>query len=149
MCNLSTDRRRQMLRSISVIGRSRSLTRYRYGLRTPQCGIDWPAKGDSMRQTGRLGLVLLALSLPAAVPAADSGKKIPLRNGAGGVGLDDMKYAAGLSSVVVPAGRTGRIDLIDPESHALTSISGFSTAAAGTGHGEGTTSADEGDGFLF
>lgn len=85
----------------------------------------------------------------AAFGAAQPGKKIPLPRGNGGVGLDDMKYAPGLGSIVVPAGRTGMIDLIDPKTGALTSIGGFSTSAPGTDHGEGTTSADEGDGFLF
>jgi hypothetical protein len=96
------------------------------------------------------GALLFFLGCAGVATAADPpGKRIPLPNGTGGVGLDDMKYAPALGSVVVPAGRTGMIDLIDPKTGVITSIGGFSTSAPGTGHGEGTTSADEGDGFLF
>jgi len=98
------------------------------------------------RRPAFIAAVLLAA---AAIGAAPSGRKIPLPKGTGGVGLDDMKYAPGLGAVVVPGGRTGLIDLVDPKSGAITSIGGFSTSAPGTEHGEGTTSADEGDGFLF
>jgi len=97
----------------------------------------------------RRALVAVFLLAAAAVGAAPSGRRIPLPKGTGGVGLDDMRYAPGLGAVVVPAGRTGMIDLIDPKTGAITSIGGFSTSAAGTDHGDGTTSADEGDGFLF
>ena len=103
-----------------------------------------------MPRIGLLGLTFFALSLSSVAAGAEPRRKaIPLPQGAGGIGLDDMKYAPGLGAVLVPAGRTGRIDLIDPKTDAITSIGGFSTAAAGTGHGEGTTSVDEGDGFLF
>ena len=93
-------------------------------------------------------LIAVVLFAGAAFGAAP-GRRIPLPKGTGGVGLDDMKFAPGLGAVVVPGGRTGMIDLVDPKTGAITSIGGFSTSAAGTDHGDGTTSADEGDGFLF
>jgi len=102
-----------------------------------------------MPRARSLRFALLAVLLAAAVSAAPGGKTIPLPDGAGGVGLDDMGWAPSLGRIVVPAGRTGRIDLIDPSGGPMTEIPGFSVTAAGTGHGGGTTSADEGPGLLF
>jgi hypothetical protein len=53
--------------------------------------------------------------------------------------------------VIAPAGRTGKLDLIDPKTQEVESIAGFSTETDkfGGGHGEGTTSADVGGGFIF
>ncbi len=86
---------------------------------------------------------------PAPPPVTLTAEPLPLPGGEGGIGLDDLAFAPGLRQVVVPAGRTGRIDLIDPESRKLREISGFKEAPAGAEHGGGTTSADEGQGFLF
>jgi DNA-binding beta-propeller fold protein YncE len=87
----------------------------------------------------------------AAKPSPDAPKPtaIVLPDGAGGIGFDDMGFARGLRKVIVPAGRTGNLVLIDPDSRALTAISGFTKSAGGGGHGDGTTSADEGAGLLF
>jgi len=52
--------------------------------------------------------------------------------------------------VMVPAGRTGKLDLIDPDSKQVEEIGGFSAQASyGGGHGEGITSADAGRGLIF
>jgi len=81
---------------------------------------------------------------------AKSPATIQLPNGEGGIGLDDLRYSRRLGRVLVPAGRTGNIDLVDPVSGALTSIGGFRAKDAYSGgHGDGTTSVDEGAGFLF
>ena len=89
--------------------------------------------------------VLLLLS-----STAKAGDPIELRDGKGGIGFDDMMYSPVLRKVVVPAGRTGRLDLIDPQTGAVDPISGFSSApASGEGHGAGTTSADVGEGYIF
>ncbi|HVV48048.1 MAG TPA: hypothetical protein VHO06_00150, partial [Polyangia bacterium] len=65
-------------------------------------------------------------------------------DGAKGIGYDDLQYAPGLKRILVPAGRTGRLDLIDPATKAVVSIAGFSSAASFVGgHGQGTTSAAE------
>jgi hypothetical protein len=70
--------------------------------------------------------------------------------GEGGVGFDDLAFAPGLRQVLVPAGRTGRLDLIDPATRKVKEIGGFAASAAGAGgHGAGTTSVDEGKGYLF
>jgi hypothetical protein len=83
-----------------------------------------------------------SVSAPAATP-------IPLPDGAGGIGFDDLGFAPGLHRVLAPAGGTGNLDLVDPDTRAVTAIPGFSKSSGGAGHGNGTTSADEGGGFLF
>jgi hypothetical protein len=75
---------------------------------------------------------------------------LPLPKGEGGIGFDDLLFAPTLGRVLVPAGRSGYLDLIDPATREVTTISGFS--AQGTfvkGHGEGTTSVDVGRGMIF
>jgi DNA-binding beta-propeller fold protein YncE len=75
---------------------------------------------------------------------------IDLPGGPGGIGFDDLRFAPSLNALLVPAGRTGALDLVDPRTGAVTAISGFSkTEKFRGGHGEGTTSADEGRGYLF
>src|SRR5258705_2822568 len=82
--------------------------------------------------------------------AALAPKTIPLPGGEGGIGLDDLRYSPSLQRVLVPAGRTGSLDLIDPATCTVTTISGFgATGSFAGGHGDGTTSVDEGAGFLF
>lgn len=75
---------------------------------------------------------------------------IPLPGGEGGIGFDDLTFSPRLHRVIAPAGRTGNLDLIDPATREITAIPGFSTASGfGGGHGQGTTSADEGRGLIF
>jgi hypothetical protein len=96
-----------------------------------------------------LAAILVALTAatgdvgPAALP-------IVLPGGEGGIGFDDLTFAPGLHRLLVPAGRSGNLDLIDPATRKVVPIAGFS--AQGTfahGHGEGTTSADAGRGLIF
>src|SRR5437016_1974535 len=69
---------------------------------------------------------------------------VPLPGGLGGIGFDDLGYDAQFSKVLVPAGNTGNLDLIDPKTLAVTTITGFSAQGPFTGgHGEGITSADK------
>jgi hypothetical protein len=50
----------------------------------------------------------------------------------------------------VPGGRTGRLYLVDPRSRSVEVVEGFSRSASRErGHGEGTTSADSGQGLVF
>ncbi len=93
----------------------------------------------------------LVLTAPGAF-AADPGSvsRIALPNGSAGIGFDDLRFAPVLGRLLVPAGRTGTLDLIDPRTHSVTAIPGFGSATTyGGGHGEGVTSADEGGGWLF
>ncbi len=95
-----------------------------------------------MNIAATLAVVLLSASAtpsPLAIPG-----------GAGGIGVDDLRFSNELHEVLVPAGRTGRLDLVDPASGAVASVEGFSKAERReSGHGEGTTSADTGQGFVF
>ena len=87
---------------------------------------------------------------PSPASSALAAEAYPLPGGTGGIGFDDMLFARGLKKIVVPAGRTGKLVIIDPESHERIAIGGFNAAERHErGHGEGTTSADEGRGFLF
>jgi len=75
---------------------------------------------------------------------------IPLPGGEGGIGFDDLTFAPDLKRLLVPAGRSGNLDLIDPATRQITPIVGFSAQGKGTaGHGDGTTSADAGRGMIF
>ncbi len=103
-----------------------------------------------------LSTVLLAVCLHSAAAAQPPAARVlpaepvALPGGEGGVGLDDLTFAPGLRRVLVPAGRTGRLDLIDPASRQLREIAGFQASAAGAGgHGAGTTSVDEGGPYLY
>jgi hypothetical protein len=89
-----------------------------------------------------IGLALLTF--------AGSATPLPLPDGAPGIGFDDLRYSRELGRVLVPAGRSGFLDLIDPATQKVTAIGGFSKAASyGEGHGQGVTSVDVGAGLLF
>ena len=89
-------------------------------------------------------LMLGATGRVAGAPSAPELQSIAVPDGAKGIGYDDLQYAPGLKRILVPAGRTGRLVLIDPATKAVVSIAGFSSAASfGGGHGQGTTSAAE------
>jgi hypothetical protein len=89
----------------------------------------------------------------AAVTDQKKGTPVPLPGGSpAGIGFDDLRFSPKLHRVIAPAGRTGSLDLVDPSTKAITAIGGFSSDASfggGSGHGEGTTSADEGRGMIF
>jgi hypothetical protein len=83
-------------------------------------------------------------ALPEVSPVA-------LPDGPPGIGFDDLRYAPVLGKVLVPAGRTGNLDLVDPKTLAVVTVSGFSASSTFTpgAHDSGTTSADEGGAALF
>jgi hypothetical protein len=59
-------------------------------------------------------------------------------------------FAPALRRLIVPAGRTGLVDLVDPATGAVESITGFTRSAGRTrGHSVSATSADAGQGQLF
>jgi DNA-binding beta-propeller fold protein YncE len=89
-----------------------------------------------------LGALLLA--------AGETLTPLPLPGGEGGIGFDDLRYSSELRKLLVPAGRSGRLDLLDPKTRAIVEIKGFSSSReGGRGHSQGTTSADEGEGLIF
>src|SRR4030095_12398780 len=61
-----------------------------------------------------------------AQPAPPS---IPIPGGEAGVGFDDLRYSTSLGRLIVPAGRTGAIVLVDPKTWAVTRIGGFASSA--------------------
>lgn len=102
-----------------------------------------------------LPVLLLAAVLPFSAPAAAPMPRtaqgvIELPGGNHGIGFDDIGYLAALHRVIVPAGATGNVVLIDPLAHALTIIPGVSAAPAGHAtRREGTSSAVYAEGYLF
>jgi DNA-binding beta-propeller fold protein YncE len=97
-----------------------------------------------------LPLVLIATAIAAATPEIAKPRRLALPGGEGGIGFDDLRFSPELHRVLAPAGRTGKLDLIDPKTQAIEAIDGFSSDAKyGGGHGEGTTSVDVGGGLLF
>ncbi len=104
-----------------------------------------------MRTARSVTVILFASATAFAKPEIAKPDKLALPDGAGGIGFDDLMWAPELHRVLAPAGRTGKLDLVDPKTQKVESIAGFSTDKdkfAG-GHGEGTTSADFGGGRIF
>jgi DNA-binding beta-propeller fold protein YncE len=85
-------------------------------------------------------------------PSIPEPERVAIPDGERGIGYDDLQFAPDLKRILVPAGRTGHLVLLDPATKAVASISGFSSASSfGGGHGQGTTSAAEipgGDGLI-
>jgi len=95
-----------------------------------------------------MGALILAGAL--LLGAGETMTALPLPGGEGGIGFDDLRFSPDLGKLLVPAGRSGRLDLVDPKTHAVVEISGFSSSREGKrGHSQGTTSADFGDGLIF
>lgn len=75
---------------------------------------------------------------------------VPLPGGEAGIGFDDLAFSPVLGKLLVPGGRTGNLDLVDPVSRQVVPIAGFSSQGSFVqGHGEGTTSADVGRGLIL
>jgi len=77
------------------------------------------------------------------------GEVVLLPGDGDGVGFDDLRYSKSLNRVLAPGGRTGRVFLIHPDTHEVTSIPGFGTASYDGGHDAGPTSIDEGENWLY
>ena len=112
-----------------------------------------------------LGLAALALTLGPAAGATSSGGASPagtnppaspppapravrLSSG-GGIGFDDLGFSPALRKILVPAGGTGRIDLVDPDSLAVTPVVVGAARSYEGGHGDGITSIDSDGQRLF
>ncbi len=93
-------------------------------------------------------IVLAAATLLLGALVVPTPVRLP--GGSGGIGFDDLQFASGLGKLLVPAGRTGRLYLVDPRSLEIEAIGGFSRGDEYRGgHEAGITSADSGDGFIF
>jgi len=86
-----------------------------------------------------------------SAPPVDAGATpLQLPAGAGGIGFDDMRFSATLAQLLIPAGRTGNVDLVDPSTEEVAPIGGFSTDATYSGDTTfGVTSADEGNDIVY
>src|SRR5512142_1407610 len=95
--------------------------------------------------------VKAAIPLAAALLASSAAlSPVELPGAAGGIGFDDLVFSRELHRIIAPAGRTGRLDLVDPSNGQVVSIEGFSrTDSPARGHAQGTTSADAGQGLIF
>ncbi|HZJ65628.1 MAG TPA: hypothetical protein VFD36_19095, partial [Kofleriaceae bacterium] len=84
--------------------------------------------------------VLLPLAAACTSPPA-----IELPGARPGIGFDDLRYSARLHRVLVPGGRSGNLALVDPDTHDIRTIGGFSTSASfdAGGHDFGITSVDD------
>jgi DNA-binding beta-propeller fold protein YncE len=92
---------------------------------------------------------VLAIAAAAACSSPD-GDAIALADGSPGIGFDDLRWSSSLGRVIAPGGRSGIVDLVDPETKEVTPIGGFSrTDDFSGGHDDGPTSADEARGLLF
>jgi hypothetical protein len=77
----------------------------------------------------------------ATLGACSLAQPIDMPDGAPGIGFDDLQYSARLHRVLVPGGRSGKLDLVDPDTHDVISIGGFSTTSQfdSNGHDIGVT----------
>jgi hypothetical protein len=83
-------------------------------------------------------------------PAGTPSQPISLPQGAPGIGFDDLRFSPDLGKVLVPAGRSGFIDLVDPGTGAVSTIGGLSASARFQGgHDFGVTSVDQGRRWLY
>jgi DNA-binding beta-propeller fold protein YncE len=101
-------------------------------------------------RTHRFALKSLAAAWFVACAGSPDGDRVELPNGSAGIGFDDLRYSSALHRVLAPAGRSGNLALVDPDSLAVTAISGFSETGEYDGsHDFGATSVDEAPGLLF
>lgn len=108
------------------------------------------ARGTPLSKVTAVTLALLMTACGTKVNLYSPQGTLPLPGGEAGLNLDDMIYSAALQRVIVPAGRTGDLDLIDPVSGQITVIPHVTPADShAPGRGHGTTSADYGLGYLF
>lgn len=78
---------------------------------------------------------------PPATTPADGPLELPA--GKPGIGFDDMRFSPRLG-VLVPAGRSGNLDVIDPKTRAVRALGGFSQQADYSGgHDDSVTSVDD------
>jgi len=112
---------------------------------------DAGAKDRGTRVDLRLFVALLVTGCarPGHDPPTQSPVHVNLAGGTPGIGFDDLRYSPRLHRVLVPAGRSGRLALIDPDTLRTTSLALFSSKPDYSGgHDDGPTSVDEAGGRL-
>ncbi len=91
-----------------------------------------------------------SLAVSGCRPAPPDGVSvIAMPDGESGIGFDDLRFAPKIGRLMVPGGRSGHLDLIDPQTHKVTTSGDFSSEIFYFGgHDQGATSADEADDLL-
>lgn len=86
-----------------------------------------------------------------SLPPVDAGSvPVTLPGASPGIGFDDVRFSATLSQLLVPAGRSGNFDFVDPSSEVAVAVGGFSSSPTYGGDDSfGATSADEGGGVVY
>jgi DNA-binding beta-propeller fold protein YncE len=94
--------------------------------------------------------LIAPVALVVAACTGSAGTAVDLPDGPPGIGFDDLRYSERLGKVLVPGGRSGALDLIDPATLEVTSISGFTAIDdyAG-GHDDSVTSVDDNGRWLL
>ena len=96
------------------------------------------------------GLLSFALLSAAASAAQQAPVALAISGGQAGLDLDDMVYVPALHRIVVPAGQTGSLLLINPADLSTAQMDGVIAPAAGKASGDAaTTSVSYGQGDLF
>lgn len=90
-----------------------------------------------------------AASTPSQRERGETLRAIRISPGGGGIGFDDLGFSSPLRKVLVPAGGSGKISLIDPESLAVTPIVLGAARAYAGGHDDGLTSVDSDGARVF
>jgi len=98
-------------------------------------------------------LMLMGVANPVFAQSTDTSLQstvVAISDGKDSIHFDDLNYSTHLHKLLVPAGHTGKLFLIDPVTYSMTSITGFSSSPKEVkGVDVGITSADEGEGFIF
>jgi len=116
-------------------------------LAAPACSSSGDSNGDVSSSAGASSSSTAASSGGSSPGGYDA---VDLPGGSVGIGLDDLRFSTKLDRIVSPAGRTGAIDLVDPDTLEVTSIPGFSAFDTWNGSDlQGVESADEGGGLVF
>ncbi len=110
-----------------------------------------------MRPASRVLTIVAGVSglvAPGVAAAAPSGTPeltptpVPLPGSPGRVTMDYLAVDAATGKVWVPAGNTGRVDIVDAKTLGVTSVEGFATAARGE-RTLGPSSVTVGDGYAY
>src|SRR5579863_10222653 len=95
----------------------------------------------AIRRAKRFVSALLCAAL--AISAGVAQRTIEISPNGSRIGFDDVSYSDAIAHLIVPAGASGAIALIDPTTFGVEKIQVFDPAKdSGAGHGEGVTSAD-------
>lgn len=87
----------------------------------------------------------------APPPPVDGGSRlISLPSGTPGIGFEELRFSGTLGRLVVPAGRSGNLDLLDPSTGTIDAVGGFASAPTYDGKPDvGVVSADEGNSIVY